>query len=205
MHQYKLPELPYGTDALEPHYNAEPLELHHQKHHAAYVKGLNQALADLQEARDKDLFRFIRQLEKDLAFNLCGHRLHSLLWNSLSPNGGGTPPESVADRLDQEFGSVDAFRKHFNAAAMGIQGSGWVSLSREPNSGILLIEQIYDHQNNLGAGNEPLLVLDMWEHAFYLQYRNEKLKWVNAFWDVVNWQHLEQAIGSEPMRHSEAA
>jgi len=205
MYQYTLPELPYRTDALEPHYSAEPLELHHQKHHAAYVKGLNQAQADLAEARKKGQFQYVRQLEKDLAFNLCGHKLHSLLWKSLDPNGGGTPPASVARRLEQEFGSVDAFREHFTSAAMGIQGSGWTVLTREPESGTLLIEQIYDHQDNSGAGTAPLLALDMWEHAFYLQYRNEKAKWVKAFWDVVNWRHLEEAIGTEHERRSAVA
>ncbi len=205
MNNYTLPELPYSTHALEPHYNAEALELHHQKHHAAYVKGLNQAQADLKEARDKNQYQFVRQLEKDLAFNLCGHKLHSLLWKSLNPDGGGTPPESVTRVLAEEFGSVEAFRQHFTSAAMGIQGSGWAVLSREPDSGMLLIEQVYDHQDNSGSGTKPLLVLDMWEHAFYLQYRNEKAKWVKAFWDVVNWQHLEEAIGAEHERRSAAA
>jgi len=197
MYTFKLPELAYSTNALEPHYTAEGLELHHQKHHAAYVKGLNQTLSDLAEARKEGHFKYLPQLEKNLAFHLSGHRLHSLLWNSLSPKGGGEPPETVASLLNNEFGSVDGFRKQFTQAAMGIQGSGWAALSKEPESGMLIIEQIYDHQDNAGAGTKPLLVLDMWEHAFYLQYRNEKARWVDAFWDVVNWQILTEAIAQE--------
>jgi len=197
MFTFKLPELTYPTDALEPHYTSEGLELHHQKHHAAYVGGLNQTLSDLAEARKEGKLRYLPQLEKNLAFHLSGHRLHSLLWHSLSPEGGGEPPVTVASRLNTEFGSVDAFRKQFTQAAMSIQGSGWAALSREPESEMLIIEQIYDHQGNAGAGTQPLLVLDMWEHAFYLQYRNEKAKWVNAFWDVVNWRVLTEAIAQE--------
>jgi len=202
MYKFKLPELSYSTDALEPHYASEGLELHHQKHHAAYVKGLNQVLSDLTQAREDGDFQHLPQLEKNFAFHLSGHRLHSLLWNSLNPEGGGEPPETIAYRLALEFGSVDAFRKQFTEAAMGIQGSGWAALSHEPESGMLVIEQIYDHQDNAGAGTQPLLVLDMWEHAFYLQYRNEKARWVNAFWDVVNWNVLTEAIARE---HSDEA
>ncbi|MGA9573976.1 MAG: superoxide dismutase [Lysobacterales bacterium] len=194
MYNFTLPDLKYPTAALEPHYTAEALEIHHQKHHAAYVKNLNKALADLAEARKANQFSYLPQLEKDFAFNYSGHKLHSLLWHSLSPEGGGTPPVGVATHLEENFGSVDAFRKQFSAAALGIQGSGWVSLSREPISNMLIIEQIYDHQNNTGAGTNPLLVLDMWEHAFYMQYRNEKAKWVDAFWDVVNWSYLAEAM-----------
>ena len=205
MYNYTLPQLPYKTDALEPHYDSEGLELHHQKHHAAYVKKLNQAQADLAEARKQGQFKFLGQLEKDLAFNLSGHRLHSLLWKSLSPDGGGKPMDTVSGRLEKEFGGLDAFRKQFTQAAMSIQGSGWASLSREPESGQLIIEQIYDHQDNTGAGTQPLLVLDMWEHAFYLQYRNEKARWVEAFWEVVNWRHLAELLSEEPVRSAQAA
>jgi len=205
MHTFELPDLTYPTDALEPHYNSEGLELHHQKHHAAYVKGLNQTLSDLAEARSEGKLQHLPQLEKNLAFHLSGHKLHSLLWHSLSPEGGGEPPSTVVNLLNTEFGSVDAFRKQFTQAAMSIQGSGWAALSREPESGMLIIEQIYDHQNNTGSGTQPLLVLDMWEHAFYLQYRNEKAKWVNAFWDVVNWQLLTEAIAQEQTDKSIAA
>jgi len=197
MYNFKLPELAYPANALEPHYTSEGLELHHQKHHAAYVNGLNQTLADLVEARKEAQFQHLPQLEKNLAFHLSGHRLHSLLWNSLSPEGGGNPPETVAARLLVDFGNVDAFRKQFTQAAMSIQGSGWAALSKEPESGMLLIEQIHDHQDNTGTHTQPLLVLDMWEHAFYLQYRNEKAKWVDAFWDVVNWQVLTETIARE--------
>lgn len=198
MYKYSLPELKYSTDALAPHYKAEALEIHHQKHHAGYVKSLNQAMSNLAEAREKNNFGYLPKLEKDLAFNLSGHQLHSLLWDSLSPQGGGEPPQKLATRLGEHFGSVDAFREQFSAAALSIQGSGWVALSREPESGALIIQQIYDHQNNAGAGTQALLVLDMWEHAFYLQYRNEKAKWVKAFWEIVSWEHLAKAVSRDP-------
>jgi len=205
MYNFTLPELPYKTDALAPHYDSEGLELHHQKHHAAYVKKLNQAQSDLAAAREQGQFKYLAQLEKDLAFNLSGHKLHSLLWKSLSPDGGGKPTDRVAGKLKEGFGGIDAFRAQFTQAALGIQGSGWACLSREPESGQLIIEQRYDHQDNAGSGTEPLLVLDMWEHAFYLQYRNEKAKWVDAFWEVVNWQHLGEAIGEESGLRAAAA
>jgi len=205
MHKYTLPELNYPTDALAPHYTSEALEIHHQKHHAGYVKNLNKTQVDLADARSNHRFSHLRQLQKDFAFNLSGHRLHSLLWNSLSPEGGGEPPETVALHLDKDFGSVNAFREQFSQAAMGIQGSGWVSVSREPISKNLIVEQIYDHQDNMGAGTEPLLVLDMWEHAFYMQYRNEKAKWVEAFWEVVNWRQLVESIAAESVTTAVAA
>lgn len=193
---YSLPELDYDLKDLEPHLSSEILELHHGKHHAAYVSGANSTLDNLAEARASGDLSALNKLEKDLAFHLSGHVLHSLLWKNLSPNGGGTPDGDLGNKIDQDFGSFDAFKAQMSAAAMGVQGSGWASLAYEPMAGKLVVEQVFDHQGNIGNATLPLLVLDMWEHAFYLQYRNEKAKWVDAFWNIVNWKDVEQRLAS---------
>lgn len=187
MPAYTLPELPYDLAALEPHYSAEVLELHHHKHHAAYVAGANAALEKLDEARTSDDYGSINQLQKNLAFHLSGHVLHSMFWENLSPDGGGAPEGEFRAAVDDGFGSLDHFRNQLTQAALNVQGSGWGALTWEPLGQRLIIEQIYDHQSNVGQGAPPLLVLDMWEHAYYLQYRNVKADWVDAFWRIVNW------------------
>jgi Fe-Mn family superoxide dismutase len=191
---YTLPELPYRYDALEPLLSREIVELHHGGHHAAYVKGANETLDKLDDARRKGQFEHIGQLEKNLAFNLSGHVLHSLLWKNLQPGGGGAPAGDVATALKQSFGSFDAFKEQLTAAAASIQGSGWGALSWEPLGKRLLVEQVYDHQGNTGNGTLPLLVVDMWEHAYYLQYRNKKAEWLKAFWQLVNWADVSTRL-----------
>ena len=187
MPKYELPELPYDYSALEPHYSAEVLELHHDKHHKAYVDGANTTFEKLGEARESGDFGTINQLEKNMAFHLSGHVLHSLFWTNMSPDGGGEPDGELAAAVKECFGSYDAFRAQLTEAAMNVQGSGWGALSWEPLAGRLIVEQVYDHQGNVGQGGPPLLVLDMWEHAYYLQYKNVKKDWVDAFWNLVNW------------------
>ncbi|MGZ6887670.1 MAG: superoxide dismutase [Acidimicrobiia bacterium] len=187
MATYTLPELPYDLSALEPHYSAEVLELHHDKHHAAYVAGANTALEKLDEARTTDDYGSINQLQKNLAFHLSGHVLHSMCWENLSPDGGGAPDGDLAAAIDEGFGGFEHFRNQLTQAALNVQGSGWGALTWEPLGQRLIVEQIYDHQSNVGQGAPPLLVLDMWEHAYYLQYRNVKADWVEAFWRIVNW------------------
>lgn len=189
-HEYTLPELPYAYDDLEPAYASEMLELHHDKHHATYVKGVNAALASLAEARRDADYSAINQLEKDLAFNLSGHVLHSIFWRNMSPQGGGDPNGALAADIESTFGGADTLRDHLSRAATSIQGSGWSALCYEPLNGRLLVQQIYDHQGNFGNGTMPLLVLDMWEHAYYLQYRNEKGNWVEKFWELVDWDDV---------------
>ncbi len=204
--QYSLPKLPYGYGDLEPAYSREILELHHDKHHAAYVKGVNKALADLAEVRDSKDYRPINQLQKDLAFNLSGHVLHSIFWRNMSPKGGGDPSGTLASAIGDAFGSADALREQLSQAAGSIQGSGWGALCYEPLSGRLIVEQIYDHQGNLSNATVPLLVLDMWEHAYYLQYKNEKKKWVQRFWELVNWSDVAKRFDSvKPLDLSLAA
>jgi superoxide dismutase, Fe-Mn family len=185
--KYELPELPYDYAALEPHYSAEVLALHHDKHHKAYVDGANTTFEKLGEARESGDFGTINQLEKNMAFHLSGHVLHSLLWQNMSPDGGGEPEGELAAAVKESFGSYDAFKAQLSEAANNVQGSGWAALSWEPLSSRLIVEQIYDHQGNVGQGGPPLLALDMWEHAFYLQYKNVKKDWVEAFWNIVNW------------------
>lgn len=194
--QYELPKLAYGYDSLEPVYSSELLELHHDKHHAGYVKGLNKALDDLARARNKHEYAIINQMQKDLAFNLSGHVLHSIFWCNMSPQGGGNPEGRLSKEIDEAFGGADALREQVSQAAVGIQGSGWAALCYEPLGQRLIVEQIYDHQSNLGNASVPLLVLDMWEHAYYLQYRNEKAKWVKSFWDLVSWPDVARRLDS---------
>jgi len=195
MPEYTLPDLPYDYGALEPHYSAQILELHHDKHHAAYVKGANGALEKLSQARETGTFDTINQLQKNLAFNLSGHVLHSLFWQNMSPGGGDKPDGDIAAAIDESFGSFEGFRNQLSEAALNVQGSGWGALTWEPLGQRLIVEQVYDHQSNVGQGAPPLLVLDMWEHAYYLQYKNVKADWVDAFWNIVNWPDVAARFG----------
>jgi Fe-Mn family superoxide dismutase len=190
MKPYELPDLPYDYAALEPHYSARVLELHHDKHHAAYVKGVNTTLDKLAAARDANDLSSIVGLEKTLAFNLSGHVLHTLFWQNLSPDGGGRPDGELAAAIDEHFGSFDKFKAQLSEAAGTVQGSGWGALSWEPLGQRLFIEQIYDHQGNVGQSGQLLLVLDAWEHAYYLQYENRRPEYVEAIWNVFNWEDV---------------
>ncbi|MBL0705362.1 superoxide dismutase [Sinomonas sp. JC656] len=184
---YVLPDLPYDYAALEPHISARIMELHHDKHHAAYVTGANTALEKMAEARANGDGAAAAKLSKDFQFNLGGHVNHSIFWNNLSPEGGDKPEGELASAIDEFFGSFDAFRAQFTAVATTIQGSGWAILAYEPIGGSLVIEQMYDQQNGVPVATTPVLQLDMWEHAFYLDYQNVKADYVKAFWNIVNW------------------
>ena len=190
MAQYTLPDLPYDFGALEPHYSAEVLELHHDKHHAAYVKGANDTLEKLAAARDTGEFESIVGLQKTMAFNLSGHILHSIFWTNLSPDGGDKPEGDLADVIVESFGSFDGFKGQLTAATTTVQGSGWGVLAYDPMGGRLFVEQVYDHQGNIGQSAAPLLVFDAWEHAFYLQYKNVKADYVDALWNIVDWANV---------------
>ncbi len=187
---YTLPEMPYDYSALEPYYSGENLELHHSKHHAAYVAGANSTIERLEEVRAKNDFSALVGLEKTLSFNISGHILHSIFWQNLVPSGGGTPEGELASAIDEYFGSFDAFKAQLTQAAVLVQGSGWGALAYEPLGKRLIVEQIYDHHGNLGNGSVPILVFDVWEHAYYLHYRNVRADFVNALWSVVNWQDV---------------
>ena len=187
---YTLPELTYDYAALEPHISARIMELHHSKHHAAYVAGANAALEQMEEARANNAFGAINKLEKDLAFHLGGHINHSIFWTNLSADGAERPSGELGSAIDEFFGSFDAFKAHFSAASLGIQGSGWGILSWDPVGRRLIIQQLFDQQANTAQGTIPLLQLDMWEHAFYLDYQNVKADYVSAFWNIVNWDNV---------------
>ena len=191
MANYTLPDLDYDYAALEPHISGRIMQLHHDKHHAAYVAGANTALDLMAEAREKNDLTWINKLQKDLAFNLGGHVNHSIFWKNLSPEGGDKPTGELASAIDQYFGSYDGFRAHFTASAMGIQGSGWSILAWDVLGQRLIIEQLYDQQGNLVAASVPLLMLDMWEHAFYLDYQNVKADYVAAFLNIVSWGDVQ--------------
>ena len=199
---YVLPDLPYDPAALEPYISGRIMELHHGKHHAAYVKGANTALAKLHDFREKGDFSTISMLEKNLAFNVSGHVLHSVYWTNLSPDGGGEPTGELADLIDDTFGGFAGFRQQLTEAAGTVQGSGWALASWEPVAGRLVVQQVHDHQGNHGQGTTPLLAIDVWEHAFYLQYENRKADYLEALWSVVNWadvsDRLAQARGEVP-------
>ena len=189
---YTLPELTYDYAALEPHISARIMELHHSKHHAAYVAGANTALEQMEEARASNSFGAINKLEKDLAFHLGGHINHSIFWTNLTPNAADRPSGELASAINEFFGSFDAFKAHFSAASLGIQGSGWGILSWDPVGARLIIQQLFDQQANTAQGTVPILQLDMWEHAFYLDYQNVKADYVTAFWNIVNWDNVAQ-------------
>ena len=190
MAQYTLPDLPYDYGALEPHISGQIMELHHNKHHAAYVAGANAALEKLAAARDSGDFAAVNLHEKNLAFNLGGHVNHSVFWQNLSPAGGARPEGELAAAIDEFFGSFEKFQAHFAANAVGIQGSGWSILAWDTLGSKLVTFQLYDQQSNIPLGVVPIVVLDMWEHAFYLQYRNVKADYVKAWWSVVDWANV---------------
>ena len=187
MADYTLPDLAYDYGALAPAISGEILELHHSKHHAAYVKGANDTLEQLAEAGESASPTATVGLEKTLAFNLSGHVLHSIFWQNLSPDGGDRPDGALAAAIDEHFGSFEAFSKRLSTATTSVQGSGWGVLGYEPLSQRLIIEQLYDHHGNVGLGSTPLLVFDAWEHAYYLQYRNVRPDYVSKLWGLVNW------------------
>jgi len=193
---YTLPELPYDYAALEPHISARVLELHHDKHHAAYVTNANEALEQLEEARSMEDFTRVSALERALAFNVSGHILHSIFWRNLAPKAGGRPQGELLAAFENDFGSFDLFQEQMNEVAASIMGSGWAALVWEPLAGRLLTTQIYDHQSNLAQAGVPILVLDAWEHAFYLQYQNRKTEFFEAVWSVWNWEDVAERFAS---------
>jgi Fe-Mn family superoxide dismutase len=196
MSLYKLPDLEYDYGALEPHISGRIMELHHDKHHAGYVKGANETLEKLDDVREKEDFSRLAALEKALAFHLSGHVLHSLFWRNLVPNGGGRPEGKLAQAIDRDFGSFEKFKRQMTEVAATVMGSGWSALVWEPVGKRLLTTQIYDHQSNLSQGGLPIMVLDAWEHAYYLQYQNRKTEFFEAIWNVWDWEDIgERFVG----------
>lgn len=194
--KYSLPDLPYKYDALEPHISKEIMTLHHDKHHLAYVNGANAALEKLENAR-KNNFQGVdaRAVTRDLSFHVSGHVLHSIFWPNMQANGGGKPGGKLADRINADFGSFDAFKAQFTEVAKAVEGIGWAILAYDPLSDQLMTFNIEKHNLQAGQGTVPLLVLDVWEHAYYLQYKNDKGSYVTAWWNVVNWDDADERLG----------
>jgi Fe-Mn family superoxide dismutase len=187
---YELPPLPYDYNALESVIDEETMHLHHDKHHASYVKGLNAAEEKLAEARKSGDFSAIKAISKNLSFHGSGHFLHSMFWQNMSPNGGGTPSGDLAAAIDKEFGNFDTFSNQFQSAANAVEGSGWGMLAYQPQGQKLVVLQCEKHQNLTQWGATPLLVVDVWEHAYYLRYQNRKPEFTKAFMDIINWEDV---------------
>ena len=192
MATYELPDLPYDYDALEPHIDSRIMELHHDAHHQGYVDGANAALEELQSMRESGDFGDAKAVERSLAFNLSGHVNHSVFWGNMSPDGGGEPGGELADKIEEDFGSVENLKDQFSAAASSVEGSGWGMLVYENVADKLMTIQAENHNNRAVQGSRPLLVCDVWEHAFYLQYENNKGEYIDNWWEVVDWDNVAE-------------
>ncbi len=186
---YVLPKLPYGYNQLAPHISEEQLTIHHQKHHQAYVNGANTILQRFDKARKDGVDLDVKSTLKELSWNIGGHLLHSLFWENLAPpgKGGGKPGGALGDIVEREFGSFERFKKEFTQAAASVEGSGWAALTfcRQTNRPIIM--QVEKHNTNVYPMFRILMVLDVFEHAYYLDYKNDRAKFIEAFWNIVNW------------------
>jgi Fe-Mn family superoxide dismutase len=193
---YTLPQLPYDYNALEPHISEQIMRLHHDKHHAAYVNGANAALEKLEKARAGQMQIDVRAVLRDFSFNVDGHKLHSIFWPNMAPQGkgGGAPGDKLADKINQDFGGFDKFKPQFSDAAKTVEGSGWALLLYDRETDQLVITQI-EKQNFMHLAEMPILLgLDVWEHAYYAQYLNDRAKYVDAWWNVVNWGDVAKRL-----------
>lgn len=197
MSRYALPDLRYDYGALEPHISGKIVELHHNKHHKAYVDGANQAIEQMQECRSKVfdkappvLAAELTTISNKLAFHVSGHVLHSLYWQNLTPGGGGDPDGDLREAIRRDFGSFSRFKSQMTSTAMGVMGSGWAALVWDPLLKRLGTTQIHDHQSQVTQGSVPIMVLDVWEHAYYLQYQADKAKYFEAIWNLWNWPDI---------------
>jgi Fe-Mn family superoxide dismutase len=191
---HSLPDLPYAYDALEPFYDAETVRLHHDMHHKSYVDGLNSAESKLSQALEKGDFALIKHIERELAFHASGNILHTIFWENMKPGGGGAPDGAIAELIERDFGSFDNFKKLFSASAVAVEGSGWAILACNPAFEKLVVLQAEKHQDLTQWGAVPLLVVDVWEHAYYLKYKNKRAAWVEAWWNLVNWDDVNRRV-----------
>ena len=193
---FTLPKLSYDYNALAPYISEPQLTLHHDKHHQAYVNGANAIFEKLDKARSENADLDNKALLKELSFNVGGHLLHTTFWENMAPagKGGGKPGGAVADMIDMGFGSFERFKKEFTMAATSTEGSGWAALAVHPCIGRPLIMQIEKHNVNVYPTFNILMVLDVWEHAYYLDYKNERPKFVEAFWNLVNWDKVNKNL-----------
>lgn len=185
-----LPPLPYAYNALEPFIDEQTMRLHHDIHHKSYVDGLNKAEKEMKKARDTGDYSLIKHWEREAAFNGAGHYLHTIFWNNMKPHGGGSPTGPLAREIERSFGSIESFAHHFSQAAEKVEGGGWAILIWSPRSHRLEILQAEKHQNLSQQDAIPLLVLDVWEHAYYLNYQNRRKDYIAAWWNVVNWHDV---------------
>ncbi len=193
---FTLPKLPYDYTALAPYISEQQLKLHHDKHHQAYVNGANAIFEKLDKARSENADIDAKAMLKELSFNVGGHLLHTTFWENMAPvgKGGGKPGGAVADMIDMGFGSFDRFKKEFSMAASSVEGSGWAALAVHSCIGRPLIMQIEKHNVNVYPNFNILMVLDVWEHAYYVDYKNERAKFIEAFWNIVNWDKVNKNL-----------
>jgi len=193
---FTLPKLPYGYDALTPYMSEEQLRLHHDKHHQAYVNGANNIFEKLDKARKENMDIDVKAFMKELSFNIGGHILHSTFWDNMAPpgRGGGKPGGAIADEIEKEFGSFERFKKEFTQAATSVEGSGWAALAMQPCIARPLIMQIEKHNVNVYPTFRILIVIDVFEHAYYVDYKNDRAKFVEAFWSLINWDYAERIL-----------
>ncbi|MBA9027251.1 MULTISPECIES: superoxide dismutase [Bacillaceae] len=189
--KHTLPPLPYPYNALEPVISEEIMKLHHDKHHQTYVDGLNKAERMMQKARETNDFSLIKHWEREAAFHGSGHYLHTLFWENMDPRGGEKPKGSLLKQIDHDFGSFEAFKKHFSEAAKAVEGIGWAILVWAPRAKKLEILQSERHMILTQWDTIPLLVLDVWEHAYYLQYKTDRAAYVDNWWEIVNWPEVQ--------------
>lgn len=193
MAKYELPALPYGYNELEPYMSEQVIKLHHDKHHVAYVNGANAALEKLDKAKNGEIQIDIKAVLRDYSFHYGGHKLHSMFWLNMAPSGkgGGKVGGAIADKINNDFGSVDKFKIQFSEAAKTVEGSGWALMLYDKEIDRLVLAQIEKHNLMHLAGLPILLILDVWEHAYYLQYWNDRAKYVDAWWNIINWDDVD--------------
>lgn len=193
---YSLPQLKYAYNELAPYMSEQQLTIHHQKHHQAYVNGANAILEKINKARTDVADLDMKPTLKELSFNIGGHILHSLFWNNLAPANqtGLRPTGTLIDVIEKEFGSFERFKKEFTQTAVSVEGSGWASLAFCKQTNRPIIMQIEKHNVNVYPTFKILMTLDVWEHAYYIDYKNERAKFVEAFWNIVNWDQVSKRL-----------
>lgn len=197
--EYKLAPLPYDYKDLEPHIDEATMRIHHGKHHQGYVDGLNKALAGLAAAREKNDFSAVSPLSRQLAFHAGGFFNHNVFWNNMVPTGkggGGQPSGKLADAISRDFGGYEKFAAHFNAAATTVEGNGWGVLAYHSALKRVVIFTLMNQQMQVPVGTTPLLMCDVWEHAYYLKYQNKRADYVKAWWNVVNWKDVSDRFAA---------
>jgi len=201
---YELPPLPYPYDSLEPHIDKATLEFHHDKHHKAYVDGLNTAMAKLDEARKSGDMALVQHWERLVAFHGAGHQNHVQYWENMAPQGkggGGEPSGTLAEQIKKDFGSFEAFKKEMTAATVSVEASGWGLLAWDPLGQRLVTLALMNHQNSSFVGAVPILICDAWEHAYYLKYQNRRADYVAAWWNIVNWGNAQKRFDAATHHH----